>query len=296
MEFHPLCKEMPELSPEQYADLKRDILANGLASKIVVLDGMILDGRNRYRACTEIGISPKFIEWGEIVKNGYRGSPLSYVISSNVHRRHLSESQRACFSLAVYDEETKKTKQDRYAKIKENREKGVEPRYKTDYRPNTAVTASKLAPIFGVGRGTIMAAVRLRNASPKLFEKVKMGQYINGRQLTINHALNSLGKNLSKEQKMKVRSASEKIDDSEVSKVCSEQLFQGDQRSMDMFTSENMLCDALRKAVSKGVSVSFHIYISHDGKTEIIKDHAIRRALLAAANTAQSFLGKGVKA
>src|SRR5262249_10269413 len=65
-----------------------DIAANGQRDPIDLFEGEILDGRNRWRACKKLGIEPKTRQ--------YRGSdPLGYVISKNLKRRHLDESQRA---------------------------------------------------------------------------------------------------------------------------------------------------------------------------------------------------------
>ena len=86
--FHPLANIFPLMQVKVFADFKANIKAEGLREPVVIFEGMILDGRNRFRACQEVGITPEFIE--------YRGGdPLAYVISLNLHRRHLSESQRA---------------------------------------------------------------------------------------------------------------------------------------------------------------------------------------------------------
>lgn len=81
---------MPLLSDEELRTLAEDIKANGLKVKIVVHDGQVLDGRNRLRACELAGVKPDFEPW-----NGAGGSPTQYVLSMNVHRRHLDASQRA---------------------------------------------------------------------------------------------------------------------------------------------------------------------------------------------------------
>ena len=89
IDFHPLCEMFPEMPDEDYQKLRDDIAGSGQLEPIVLFGGKILDGRHRYRACIEIGIEP----W---VKE-YDGpdSPVDYVISVNLRRRHLTESQRA---------------------------------------------------------------------------------------------------------------------------------------------------------------------------------------------------------
>src|SRR5215471_12366469 len=53
-------------------------------------DSSILDGGNRLRACEINGCKPRITRW-----DGKPGEELTFVISQNVKRRHLNESQRA---------------------------------------------------------------------------------------------------------------------------------------------------------------------------------------------------------
>ncbi|MGO1073389.1 ParB/RepB/Spo0J family partition protein [Lysobacter sp. CA199] len=87
-EFHPLCLALPDMNKDQFQQLVADVRSNGLLHPIMLLEEQILDGRHRYRACLECEIEPRFVEF-----NG--SDPLSFVISENVARRHLNDSQRA---------------------------------------------------------------------------------------------------------------------------------------------------------------------------------------------------------
>jgi ParB-like chromosome segregation protein Spo0J len=87
LKFHPLSDLFPLLEGEEFDALVADIKANGLIEPIVMLDGMILDGRHRYRACLAAGVEPRFTD--------YRGdNPTTYVISVNIHRRHLAAEDK----------------------------------------------------------------------------------------------------------------------------------------------------------------------------------------------------------
>jgi ParB-like chromosome segregation protein Spo0J len=92
LRFHPLADLFPLMEGEEFAALVADIKARGLLYAIEVLDGKILDGRNRYRACLEAGVEPLLREHSSdcsVVRD-----PLSYIISANVHRRHLTTEQK----------------------------------------------------------------------------------------------------------------------------------------------------------------------------------------------------------
>jgi hypothetical protein len=88
MELHPLCTYFPRMSEDEFNALKDNLQHNGQTHPIYTLDGMILDGGNRYRALCELGIEPVMIE--------YTGSnPTQFILSSNLLRRHLSQGQSA---------------------------------------------------------------------------------------------------------------------------------------------------------------------------------------------------------
>lgn len=88
MELHPLCTYFPRMSDDEFNSLKDNIQDNGQTHPIYTLDGMILDGGNRYRALCELGIDPVMIE--------YTGSnPTQFILSSNLLRRHLTQGQSA---------------------------------------------------------------------------------------------------------------------------------------------------------------------------------------------------------
>ncbi len=91
MEFHPLADAFPMMEGEEFDNLVRSIREAGLINPIVLFEGKILDGRNRYKACTLAGVEPDFVNFEEQDTNHC----VDLVSALNVHRRHLSDSQRA---------------------------------------------------------------------------------------------------------------------------------------------------------------------------------------------------------
>ena len=51
LEPHPLAALFPPIPEEELAELGRDIALHGQVEPIVLYQGKILDGVNRYRAC-----------------------------------------------------------------------------------------------------------------------------------------------------------------------------------------------------------------------------------------------------
>ena len=94
--IHPLAQAMPEMPEREYRPFKKDIRDHGQMEPIKVLNGMVIDGRHRQRACLELGIEP----WYVFLKEGT--DPLQYILSNNRFRRHDTKSQMAIAAVKVY--------------------------------------------------------------------------------------------------------------------------------------------------------------------------------------------------
>ncbi len=101
--FHPLANLFPLIEGREFDDLVADVRAKGLIDEIVMLDGQILDGRNRYRAAVAAGLMDGEVDrldnlaggtvWFRPFYPATEGDPLAWVLSKNLHRRHLNASQ-----------------------------------------------------------------------------------------------------------------------------------------------------------------------------------------------------------
>lgn len=88
--IHPACELFPMMSDTEFRELKESIREyGGNREPITYWNGQLIDGRNRLRACNELGIEATADELD------YDCDPWQYVIDHNLHRRHLNTSQRA---------------------------------------------------------------------------------------------------------------------------------------------------------------------------------------------------------
>ncbi len=97
MEWHRYSRLFPMLGDDELQALADDIRQNGLKSPIVIdQHERIIDGRNRAAACAIANVKPIFEPFV-----GTDAEILSLVVSLNVHRRHLTESQRAMIAADI---------------------------------------------------------------------------------------------------------------------------------------------------------------------------------------------------
>lgn len=154
LELHPLCTLFPRLTGAEFAALVEDIRANGLRDPITLVDGLILDGGNRYRACIEAGVAPRFSK--------FDGDNLvTFVLSANLHRRHMTPGQQAAIVASAQD----------WAKAHApHREKGA------TLHPSEKDTVASRAAASGASRRTQQMADKVAKASPKLAGEVARGE------------------------------------------------------------------------------------------------------------------------
>lgn len=156
-EIHPAATLFPMMDAASFEMLKADIKENGQEKCITFFDGMLLDGRNRMKACEELGIEPLTEE----IEDSGDGSfdPFRWVLSMNLHRRHLTESQRAMVAAKL-------------AKLRlgdnQHRKEGVQI-----CTPSIDEAASMLS----VGRTSVANAKKvLEHGSKEIIDAVEQGQ------------------------------------------------------------------------------------------------------------------------
>ena len=145
---HPDTAFMPRIAEADFKDLKRDIQTHGQREPIIVFEGLIVDGRERYRACQELDIAPKVK-----VVSKLDGSVEQMVVSLNFHRRHLTPSQKAMIAARLTT-----------TKVGAN-------------QSSTGVTQGKAAKLCGVSADSLQRAKKvLDSGSESLVQAVSEGR------------------------------------------------------------------------------------------------------------------------
>jgi hypothetical protein len=150
--WHPAAEWLPMMSEPELQELAADIKTNGQREPIMRdRHGVGLDGRNRLAACKIAGVAPRFETW-----LGDPADAVGYIISCNLHRRHLDASQRAMIAA-------------RLATMRQGE--------RTDLAPNGATSQTDAAERLDVGRRTVQrAATVLNEGVPELVAAVEQGK------------------------------------------------------------------------------------------------------------------------
>lgn len=178
MNHHPISELFPMMNGAEYEALREDIRQNGQREPIVLYEEAVIDGRNRLRACEELGINPETRIWDG------NGSAIAFVISMNLQRRHLTSSQRAACAVSAMPH----LKEEAEKRLQEGRERGGETAgrgrpidsssQKVDetYDSNAGKATQHAAELFGTNRQYVTVAEKVQAQAPELFARVKAGE------------------------------------------------------------------------------------------------------------------------
>jgi protein gp37/ParB-like chromosome segregation protein Spo0J len=176
--IHPAADLFPMVDGPEFAELCADIKERGLHQPITIwTDGTLLDGRNRLLACYETH--------QEVVLDRYEGSdPVQFSLSANLHRRHLSEGQRAVVALKVRQmvQPAAKERQGERTDLKpkgadisaDRRESAIAPIppiLPAEHRKSTAQAAKAV----GASTRSVEKAARVERSAPDLLPQVQAG-------------------------------------------------------------------------------------------------------------------------
>jgi hypothetical protein len=180
---HPAAELFPMMTGKELKELADDIKANGLVDPLLTHEGKLLDGRNRLAACRLVGVEPRY---SEAPLNGH--SALLFVVSKNLHRRMLTQAQRAAIAAELMPQLQAEAKE----RIKEGASAGGHtagsgrpknsptPKTAGGYLPNKksamqGEARNIAATAMQVGKTSVSTAAAVRKADPQLFEQVKAG-------------------------------------------------------------------------------------------------------------------------
>ncbi len=186
---HPVASLFPMVTGQQQQDLLDSICRIGLQEPIVVHEGLLVDGRNRLRACYQLGRPFHTVEWSKVVvqcNNQWDvGDPdecpqttvAEWILAKNIARRSLTEDQRAAIggSYRMWQEKQDAKKRKEKAQFKKGKtgNAGGVPKAQADtisYPPdntaekNARSTVGKVAAATGVSHHKAAQVVKLIKA------------------------------------------------------------------------------------------------------------------------------------
>lgn len=175
--YHPVANLFPLIEGDAFQEFANDIAEHGLTHPVWYIDEdgvrLIVDGRNRFRACEARKVPIRWQKWEGA------GSLVQWVISENLHRRHLKEGERAM--LAARAIQLMEAEEEAAAKIS-----GANLHPKPRPKGDTAAKAAKAANV----------SERLTKSAKKIVEKgsEELKKAVDAGRMSVSEAAKSAGK------------------------------------------------------------------------------------------------------
>ncbi len=177
---------IPPLTPDERSALEASLIAEGCRDPLVVWDGVIVDGHNRYAICTARGIPFKT----QPIIFADRLDAMIWIRRNQVSRRNLTDDQRKMNAYRLGELEAEKVRRER---AKRAGETGGRGRPKGDSSVIDAITEllnpaaekqptpaprirAEVAKAAGVSERGVQQAGLVAKAAPELAAKVESGE------------------------------------------------------------------------------------------------------------------------
>ena len=156
---------IPPLSQEEYAQLESNIISDGCRDALVIWSGILIDGHNRYKICTEHNIPFQTID----KQLDSRNDAIQWIILNQFGRRNLSPGNRSLLALKL--EPIYK------AKAKARQESGINQYSLPQKSAEPSIeTRSEVAKLAGVSHDTIDKVKKIvDHGTPEQVERIKKG-------------------------------------------------------------------------------------------------------------------------
>jgi len=147
---------IPPLTEMEFAQLRQSILAEGVRDALVIWNGILLDGHNRYEIAQDYGLPFRTLE----IDLPDRDAAFNWIIDNQLGRRNLTPDQASYLRGKRYE--------------REERQDGGHGDQKSEYQNDTPIpdTAARIAAQTGVSAPTIKRDAQFARAVDALVPQV----------------------------------------------------------------------------------------------------------------------------
>jgi hypothetical protein len=157
---------IPPLSNEEFKQLERNILEEGIREPLITWNGILIDGHNRYRIAQEHEMNYETLE--KEFENINRVK--EWMINNQFGRRNLSNYQRSVLALQLEDVFREKAKEN--LKLSEGKGKQISAEVKVQ----PIETRQEVAKIANVSHDTIAKVKKIESvATPEVKARLNTG-------------------------------------------------------------------------------------------------------------------------
>lgn len=160
---------IPQLALEEFQQLEKNLVRDGCREPLVIWNGTIIDGHNRYQICSKRGIDFQVKE----MEFNSRQAAIEWIILNQFGRRNLPAFQRGTLALRLKPIIQEKAKENQIKSGGAVRQKSAQP----------VKTRDELAKLAGVSHDTIeKVEIIQKEGSPEQVERAQKG----GKGNTVN--------------------------------------------------------------------------------------------------------------